>query len=559
MVSSTFLSIALSYGLLGLQAYASPIINLDSITALKPIREDDLSAGTLKLNSFQKRAIEDSMENAIELLPINEDEFVPNHLRKRSDDLSRLDLKEEVRMIYGGVCSKSQIYMANMTLQQPDADHPLIMMEKFDGLLKSVSCKKGSIAMDFNTKAAMDYAIKAWDWINEKDDDYFFLIANHKGCSEDAQRTPYRISKVDYDEKAFKTVLTTESISWDNLAANFDLSLGSANLSPRLSKRGLNSRDITKRGFWDIFSTFDFGKSVYWDLSVGDNFSRKTIYSDPFHQAKMLQMTCAGCYLSGGIEFSGYVRVERFSVKELRIGGKPKNLHAKLEVETVLAGAIPGGALKFEQTLFELGIPGLSIPGIFTLGPSLQYQVGFGLSSAGTANFTVGVATQIQNGAGLLADFMTPSNSGANGFDGSSIDPILSLNDISVSAAASVYAQPVLAFGVKNGFCPEKSRTITNGLRTTSGANIELWFKAAKFTGLPEIMPNIDRKLWGVRWPFMDLCFPIGEPHAAPLPVSQAPTLPNVGIAVAPSDKIDESNMMPVVAIDNVVTGFSTR
>ncbi|EPS45189.1 hypothetical protein H072_825 [Dactylellina haptotyla CBS 200.50] len=575
MVTSSFLSLALSFGLLGLRAVASPVAP-GTVTTLQPIREDDLLAGTLKLNDFHRRAIVDSMNNAIELLPINEDNLTPSHLRKRADDLSRLDLKEEVRMIYGGVCSKSQIYMANMTLYQPDADHPLIMMEKFDGLLNDASCSSGSVNLSFKTKAAMDYAIKAWDWVNEATSDHFFLIANHKNCGQDAQRTPYKVVKVKYDQNTFTTVLTTESISWDSLASDFDINLGSAALPSRLRKRGVNGADITKRGFWDIFTSFDFSKSVYWDLSVGDESRRRTL-ADPFHEWKRLQVTCAGCFLAGGIEISGYIKVESFSVKELQFAAKPRNLRAKVEVETVIQSGIPKGAFSLEQTLFELGIPGMSIPGIFTLGPSLQYQVGFSLATSGVANFTVGVAAQVPNGAALLGDILNSENSGASGFEGSTIDPIFNLNNIAVTAAASVYAQPVVAFGVKvltkfgaecalelklpfvnvnlqagynqNGFCPEKSKTITNGLRSTSGANIELWFKAAKFSGLPSWFPNFDRKLWGVRWPFFDLCFPIGEEHASPI-VPKRPTgmLPDLGLPGIGPVLLDESNVMPPIA-----------
>ncbi|KAK6337371.1 hypothetical protein TWF730_002773 [Orbilia blumenaviensis] len=583
MVASTLLSTILSIGLLGLQVSASPIANPQAITPLKPIREDDLPSGTFTLNNFQRRSVRDSMDDAIELLPINEDDLTPPHLRKRSDDLSRLDLKENVRMIYGGVVSKSQIYMANMTLHQPEDGHPLIMMERFDGLLKEVSCGTESITLDFHHKEAMDYAIKTWDWINEGDEDYFFLIANHPGCGEDAQRSPYRVGKVQYDQTTFRTILTTEAIEWNAVASDFDISLGSANLSKRVSKRGITSADITKRGFFDVFSNFDFGKSVYWDLSVGDDHSRKAIMSDPFHQFGKVDLNCVGCHLAGGLQVTGYIKVVKFDVKELYIGAKPQNLRGKLELETILRAAIPHGILKTSKTLFSVGIPGLSIPKIFILGPSLQYEVGAAIATSGAANFSVGASATLPNGAALYGDLLDPSKSEANGFGGTTIDPVIKLNDLSVAASVFAYSKPIVAFGVKildkigaecalelnlpligldvragynkNGFCPESSklntRAITTGMKSSSGANIELWFKAGKFTGIPQLVPNYDKKLWGVRWPFNELCFAVGPDNSGPGPV-----IPEVATAAVPDlptptigSPAEDNEVMPTLTL----------
>ncbi|KAJ6258891.1 hypothetical protein Dda_5786 [Drechslerella dactyloides] len=547
MVPSTLLSIALSYGLLGLQVLATPIVNLDQIPPLKAIREDDLLAGTVPLNKLHSRSIADSMKNAIQLMPIDEDEFLPSHLRKRSDDLARLDLQDQVKLIYGGVVSDKQIYLANMTLHQPDPSHPLIMMEKFDKLLRSISCRKGRVVLRFNDEDAMNYAIKAWDWINEKESDYFFLIANHKSCSENMQRTPYRVDKVKYDKKSFTTTLTTNDIPWETVATDFDLSISSANMPRRVRTRSVQTLDIIKRGFWDFIGNFNFGKSVYWDLTIGDvNGGRRKIFADPLHEFSKLEITCVGCYLAGGVEIGGFIKVEKGSVKQLYVAAKPKNLHGKLEVETFIRASLPEPGLKWDVNLFELGIPGLSIPGIFTLGPSLQYQVGFQLAAAGgQGNFSLGVQTTIPNEATVIGNLLDVTKSSATGFEGSTVKPILMLNEMSARANFYVYAQPVIGFGVrvltqygvegaielklpyinadivsgynKDGFCPNDKLRRVSGAKSTSGANIELWFKAAKFTGFPSILSDFDRKLWGVRWPFYETCFPMqGSPGFRP-------------------------------------------
>ncbi|KAK6500186.1 hypothetical protein TWF481_010536 [Arthrobotrys musiformis] len=562
MVASTLLSTVLSLGLLGLQVSAGPITGSQKFTNLRPIREDEFSSQEFTLTNIQKRGVEKSMDDAIELLPINEDDLTPRHLRKRSDDLSRLDLKENVRMFYGGVVSNSQMYMANMTLYQPEDGHPLIMMERFDGLLKEVSCGTGSITLDFNHKDAMDYAIKTWDWVNEETDDYFFLIANHPGCGEEAQRNPYRVGKVQYDQEKFRTVLTTEAIEWNSLASDFDITLGSASLTKSVSKRSLKNADITKRGFFDIFGNFDFGKSVYWDLTVGDKNGRKTMMSDPFRSYGKIDINCVGCTLTGGLQVTGYIKVVKFEIAELYLGAKPKDLRARIGLEAIIRAAIPPGLLRVDQTLFSLGIPGLSIPKIFLLGPSLQYEVGAGFGAAGVANLSVGADVTIPNDAALYVDLLDGSKSEAHGFEKTGIDPFIGLNDVSVTASAAVYSKPVVAFGIKvldklgaectleislpaidadlkagynkYGFCPNdpapEKQAITTGVKANSGASIELWFRAGKYSGwIPKILPSFNKKIWGARWPIGELCFPIAifggpgpvipdEGTAAPIP-----------------------------------------
>ncbi|KAK6355930.1 hypothetical protein TWF718_000308 [Orbilia javanica] len=569
MVASTLLSTILSAGLFGLQVSAGPIASSRLLTNLQPIRDSDLSSGTFRLNEFQRRSVEDSMDDAIELLPIREDDLIPPHLRKRSDDLSRLDLKENVRMIYGGVVSKNQIYMANMTLHQPDDSHPLIMMEKFDGLLKDVYCGTQSITLDFQHKDAMDYAIKTWDWVNQDSDDYFFLIANHPGCGEETQRNPYRVGKVKYDEEKLRTVLTTESIEWNTLASDFDISLGSAALTKRVSKRELKSSDLTKRGFFDIFTNFDFSKSVYWDLTVGDKTTRKHMMSGPFQNYGKVDISCAGCRLSGGLQVTGYVKVVKFAVKELYIAAKPKDLRGTVGLEAYISAAIPPGLVKVDATLFSLGIPGLSIPKIFLLGPSLQYEVGASFGAAGFANFTVGATATIPNNAALYADLLDISKSDANGFEATTIDPFFSFNQIGLTASASAYSRPVVAFGVKvldrigvecalelslpmlnanlkagynkEGFCPDDpkpdNKGITTGIKASSDANIELWFKAGKYSGIPSIipLPSFNKRLWGAGWPIGDFCFPIALSNPGPvIPDEPTPNRP-AGMIDAPA------------------------
>ncbi|KAF3940306.1 hypothetical protein ABW19_dt0200546 [Dactylella cylindrospora] len=579
MVSSTLLSLALSCGIFGLQASAGPLPGFNGLPPVQAIRTDDLHEDGAILSHVQRRAVNQSLGDAIELVPIREEDLLPRHLRKREDDLSRLDLVDQVRMMYGGLASQEQMYLANMTLYAPSPDHPLIMMEKFDGLTESVNCasQDNQITLKFVTKEAMDYAIHAWDWVNAKDTDCFYLIANHKGCGIDDQRHPYRIVDVEYNEETFTTVLTSQTISWDDIASNFDINLGRASIPPT---NRLTKKDLTKRGFWDIFPKIDFKKSVHWDLSTPTKGKKIRLFTDPFHEFAKLQLDCADCYISGGLEFTGHIRVKGFKVEELYIGARPKGLRARLELQVIILAGIPKPGINMKATLYELGIPGLSIPNIFSLGPSFQYQVGFETALYGIGNFSVGVDVNVPGVAAVVGDLLEGENSGANGWEGLTVDPIFRINDISATAYSAVYAQPVLAFGIKilnrwgfeaalslklpwiaadvtvgynaDGLCLEKDKSITTGVKTKGGINIELWFNAGMVGG-PKIIPSFNKKLWGVRYPFWEMCFPFqfpGMPHGQ-LPPPPTETLPLSGAITefVPSQTPYETNIMEPIIV----------
>ena len=86
-----------------------------------------------------------------------------------------------------------QLLFANMTLYASDG-LPIVLMERFEGLTSKVDCKgdDGAMSLVFKSKDAYDYALKTWQYINDKDDEQFLLIANHDGCGPDDERQPYK-------------------------------------------------------------------------------------------------------------------------------------------------------------------------------------------------------------------------------------------------------------------------------------------------------------------------------------------------------------------------------
>ncbi|KAK6510083.1 hypothetical protein TWF481_004796 [Arthrobotrys musiformis] len=227
MVSGSLFLFALSSSL-GLGVYADPMINLGNVPIVQSVQA-------------QRRA-QREVRGGVKLLPVREVDLFP-HLRKRDNDLSVLHLRDSLTYHYGGIIEGQRTHIANVTVKKPDPDHPLILLEDIDTLTKSITCSGDKMKLEFKDENAMNYAIKQWDWVNEKTPDYFYLITfhQHEGCGQDDDRTSYRVSAVSYDKSTLVTTLTRERASWDETAQKFQLELSTLEVPPKdIEKRESN-------------------------------------------------------------------------------------------------------------------------------------------------------------------------------------------------------------------------------------------------------------------------------------------------------------------------------
>ncbi|RVD83069.1 uncharacterized protein DFL_007471 [Arthrobotrys flagrans] len=583
MIYSTLFSVILSAGLLGLQTTAKPLIDLDGIAPAAPLRDDTFENAILKRNidlsslddippaepiredglrrrdlmsAKQKRSISEAMDRAIEMKPIREDDLTPQHLLKREDPLSRLDLRKDVTMIYGGAAVQQQMYLANVTLHAPDPDHPLIMMEKFDGLTTSLECaSKTQMKIKFKSKPAMDHAIAAWKWVNSEEDDYFYLIANHPTCCPSSQRAPYKVTGVKIDEKGLESTLTIGKTPWTEVAGNFDLTLGRYDIPSRarrhfepaaLTKRffGLDSLAVKLISFLGVAPDISSLKSIFVNLATAQR--RVELFRDRFHEDPYLQINCIECGSHGGIELGIRAKAENGEVKNLGLFLQPRGLAAKLELEVKAQATMANPISLTKSILPDTTIPGFSIPYLFTFGPSIQFNAGFDLKLDAIANFTIGVEAVMPDSAMIVVDVVA-RKSGVSGLQGARVAPLFRINDLAARGEAGAFIGPSLAFGAKilntfkyegalqlnmpyvgaelhagynkNGFCPKANTTekqkITTGVKGKLNANIELWFKLGSQGGLvpvPNWIPTLERKIWGQEHPFEEFCVPYWIP-----------------------------------------------
>ncbi|KAF3932517.1 hypothetical protein ABW20_dc0100870 [Dactylellina cionopaga] len=122
-----------------------------------------------------------------------------------------------------------------MQVQKPDPKHPLLALEELDTFTDSIVCQEPTITLKFRSEEAVSRAEKAWSWINNADTNYFYLIANHDGCGPDAMRHPYKVVRVDHDDKNLTTVFTTQNVDWEEVTPNHKMSIGTSTFARRAS------------------------------------------------------------------------------------------------------------------------------------------------------------------------------------------------------------------------------------------------------------------------------------------------------------------------------------
>jgi len=314
---------------------------------------------------------------------------------------------------------------ANMTLSTAN-NELVISMERFKSLLENVDCGEKSI-LQFKNKDSFEYAIKAWNWVNEDETHSFVLIADHAGCGPDEERVPYYIHNADYDEEKFIAYLYGKEIPWDQAAHTFDLDYGTASIVHELSTAA-----IARRFGPDI----NYNKDVTLGLNAGLNgniFTAGTPSSDFY-----VKLDCTDCQLKGALVVAGRISVDLTDVKELSISLEPRDVSASLTLAMRAKGKLKK-PLQYAPTLAELPIPGagFKIPKVATVGLVVKANFGVGLKNwVGDATMTYGVRADISNSAIVKADLAND----ADAVQFSGWKPIFTQKPFDITAKAAVDA-----------------------------------------------------------------------------------------------------------------------
>ncbi|KAI4278080.1 MAG: hypothetical protein L6R38_005321, partial [Xanthoria sp. 2 TBL-2021] len=384
---------------------------------------------------------------ALKPININDFEVATGIHRRAAEDFSHLDPNTQAQLIYGRPGNDGQLLLANMTLYAPDGLQ-IVMMERFEPLTSAVDCKgdDGEMSLTFKSKEIYDHAIKTWSFINEAKNERFLLIANHDGCGPDDERQPYLITDIREDAAKLTTYLTAQPAAWSDVAGTYDLDFGKAAMPrPGPQRRGLfdflgGASDFLLHG--DI----DFDKSAKFPTAIGTPGQNYSIIDIP-----KFSLACTDCYVTGSFQAVGHLSVSGFKLQGFTLAASPQDFAAKLQLDTNITAPLGSpDSLQHTIELFKAPIPsaGIVVPGIFSLGAIVSYEVGVSTSFSGTASMAFGMTASMPNTAAVIADVRHPSQSLATGFNGSVFDPNFDLKALTASVTVAAFAQPKLSFGV---------------------------------------------------------------------------------------------------------------
>ncbi|KAI4116400.1 MAG: hypothetical protein LQ338_007720 [Usnochroma carphineum] len=337
-----------------------------------------------------------------------------------------------------------------MTLYAPDGLQ-MVMMERFEPLTSTVDCNDddGTMSLTFKSQEAFKHALDTWSFINQAQEKQFLLIANHDGCGPQDERQPYLITQIREDQDKLTTFLTAQKAPWSDIAGTYDLNFGRAIRSQRASRRrGLFSRIThiaSDTGDSILHRRADLIKSITFPVNVGTPGVATDIVS-----TSSFRLSCIDCYVAGSFQITGHLSVKSFKLQDFTLSGSPQGLAAKLELETKITASDSPTPLQSTKELFSAPIPdaGISVPGIFSLGAVVSYDIGVSSTFAGSASMTFGLSASLPDTAALVADVQNPSASSATGFDSGHLEHNFNLTALSAGFTVAAFSQAKLSFGI---------------------------------------------------------------------------------------------------------------
>lgn len=244
--------------------------------------------------------------------------------------------------------------------------------------------------------------------------------------------------------------MRTSATDISEVIGSYDIDFG--RMTPKASK-------MKPRGFWgdianigkDVLDAatgdFDDTKSKTFGVNAGTPGQKSEIFKDPKGR---FTLDCVDCFVSGNWQVEGHIVVNNFILQDLTLSVSPSNFKAKLELEATVTASKSLTNLTDSKELFAAPIPGagIAITGIFKLGATVSYEVGFSVSIAGTATARFGLEAGLPNNAIVIADVNNPTQSTATGWSGGSLTPSFKVTKLDASITLAAFSQPKISFGL---------------------------------------------------------------------------------------------------------------
>lgn len=285
---------------------------------------------------------------------------------------------------YIGMHQNGRYALGNFTVFMPGKHENIIAMEKFYPMLKSTQCTDNSITMKFKNERSYYYGYRAWKWVNDAKNRHFLLVAGKGHCGYNAERLPFVVKNVHFDNGT-RTIKTIGEFSdWETSAHSYELSVG--------------GRPSRKRDFDETFQ-----------IGVGFNLplSHVSIGGGSFK----LTYDCSSCATTGDFNFDFHVKTWLGIPDDFSLIMTPQGVGVTYTPTIGIQGT--GFQVKPDVPLGTIPIGGFSIGGIVSVGPKIQFTWTNKIQIKGSAGIQFGGTLSFSDSAVLTMDMLAPSVTGS--------------------------------------------------------------------------------------------------------------------------------------------------
>lgn len=243
--------------------------------------------------------------------------------------------------------------------------------------LKSVQCTDDTLTMAFKSHTAFQFVARTWPAHNAE----FILATYFPGCAgwQQDERGYSIVKSFKLLESSLTVVANVVDMNIKSVAQEFQLQWGvsapSSNTSA-LSKRYTKSGSVTV----DIDAAPD-SSSLVSTSAFGMAY--------PIFESTALSCYCVNCGVSGSMTMSGSIGWSIWHPTELESGSV--DINGNLAVEAAVGISVQKSWTDTKsKEIFSQGLPGLSIAGIFTIGPEISASAAIGLTFDAQAELLAG-------------------------------------------------------------------------------------------------------------------------------------------------------------------------
>ena len=143
-------------------------------------------------------------------------------------------------------------------------------------------------------------------------------------------------------------------------------------------------------------------------------------------------------------------QAKKSKITEFVIESSPEDVKAVLQLEATISASTK--RLSYNQTklLFDAPISGagVAVPGIFNLGATISYSVGFSASFSGQGVVDFGLNASLPNSAKVTADLKNKDGNSAVGFKDATFDPLFNVKSLSATVELVAVSKAQIKYGI---------------------------------------------------------------------------------------------------------------